>query len=62
MSTQTFQRAVTASVNSYTEIKTERAPISGVTSSGRVWRKAPESDTGSVVLIKTALKRKPLTP
>ena len=62
ISTQTFQRAVTASVDSCTEMKTKRVPISGVTSSGRVWRKTPESDTGSVVLIKTVLKRKTINP
>ena len=38
ISTQTFRRALTASVDSCTEIK------SGVTKSGKVWRKVPESD------------------
>ena len=40
-----FRRALTASVDSYTEIK---VPFSGVTKSGRVWRKVPESDARSV--------------
>ena len=43
ISTQTFRRALTASVDSYAEIKIE-CPFSGVTKSGRVWRKVPESD------------------
>ena len=45
ISTQTFRRALTASVDSCAEIKS--APFSGVTSSGRVWNKVPESDAGS---------------
>ena len=40
--TQTFRRTLTASVDSCTEIKIER-PLSGVTNSGRVWRKVPKS-------------------
>ena len=46
-STQTFRRALTASVDSCAEIKSIY-PFSGVTSSGRVWRKVPESDARSV--------------
>ena len=42
ISTQTFRRALTASVDSCAEIK--NAPFSGVTKSGRVWRKVPETD------------------
>ena len=49
ISTQTFRRAPTASVDSCAEIKS--APFSGVTSSGRVWRKMPESDARSVYLV-----------
>ena len=44
--TQTFRRALTASVDRRTEIK--EYPFSGVTISGRVWRKVPESDARSV--------------
>ena len=47
ISTQTFRRAPTASVDSCAEIKS--APFSGVTKSGRVWKKVPESDARSVV-------------
>ena len=43
---QTFWRALTAPVDSCAEIKTE-CPFSGVTNSGRVWRKVPESDARS---------------
>ena len=43
ISTQIFRRALTASVDSCAEIKIE-CPFSGVTNSGRVWRKVPESD------------------
>ena len=46
ISTQTFQRALTASLDSRAEIK--ECPFSGVTKSGRVWRKVPESDARSV--------------
>ena len=42
ISTQTFWRALTTSVDSCTEIK------SGITNSGRVWRKVLESDARSV--------------
>ena len=41
-SIQTFRRALTASVDSCTEIKIE-CPFSDVTNSGRVWRKVSES-------------------
>ena len=47
ISTQTFQRALTASVDSCAEIK--KCPFSGVTNSVRVWRKVPESDARSEV-------------
>ena len=43
--TQTFRRALTASVDSCAETKS--AFFSGVTSSGRVWRKVPESEARS---------------
>ena len=44
-STQNFRRELTASVDSCTEIKIEyTCPFSGVTKSGRVWGKVPESD------------------
>ena len=47
VSTRTFRRALTASLHdSCAEIKS--APFSGVTKSGRVWRKVPESDARSV--------------
>ena len=49
ISTQTFRRALTASLDSCAEIKIE-CPFSGVTKSGRVWRKVPESDARSVQL------------
>ena len=49
--TQTFQRAVTASVDSCAEMKS--APFSSVTRSGRVWRKVPESDARSVISTQT---------
>ena len=41
ISTRTFRRALTASLDSCAEIKS--AAFSGVTKSGRVWRKVPES-------------------
>ena len=47
ISTQTFRRALTASLDSCEEIKIE-CPFSGVNKSGKVWRKVPESDTPSV--------------
>ena len=57
--TQTFRRALTASVDSCAETKSlgngagkpyssVECPFSGVTNSGRVWRKVPESDARSV--------------
>ena len=45
ISTRTFRRALTASVDSCAEIE---CPVSGVTKSGRVWRNVPESDARSV--------------
>ena len=42
--TQTFRRALTASVDSCVD------KFSGVTKSGRVWRKVPESGVRSVGL------------
>ena len=45
ISTGTFRRALTALLDSCAEIK---YPFSGVTKSGRVWRKVPESDARSV--------------
>ena len=43
ISSQTFRRELTVSVDSCVEIKTE-CPFSGVINSGRVWRKVPGSD------------------
>ena len=45
ISTRTFRRPLTASVNSCAEIE---CPFSGVTKSGGVCRKVPESDARSV--------------
>ena len=47
ISTQTFRRALTASVDSCAGIKST-CPFSGITKSGRVWRKVPESGARSV--------------
>ena len=47
ISTKTFGRALTASVDSCAEIK--ECPFNGVTKSGRVWRKVPEGDARSVI-------------
>ena len=47
ISTGIFRRALTASLDSCAEIKIE-CPFSGVTKSGRVWRKVPESDARNV--------------
>ena len=47
ISTQTFRRALTGSADSCAEIKIE-CPFSGVTKSGRVWRKVSESDARCV--------------
>ena len=52
ISTQNFQRALTASVNSSHGDK--ECPFSGVTNSDRVWRKVPESDARSVLIISLA--------
>ena len=49
---RTFRRALTASVDSCAEINWE-CPFSGVTKSGRVWRKVPESDARSVSAAQT---------
>ena len=46
ISTGTFQRALTASLGQLRGDK--ECPFSGVTKSGRVWRKVPESDARSV--------------
>ena len=47
ISTRTFWRMLTASLDSCAEIK------SGVTKSGRVWKKVPESDARSVINTQT---------
>ena len=47
ISTGTFRGALTASVDGQLRGDKE-CPFSGVTKSGRVWRKVPESDAGSV--------------
>ena len=44
--TQTFRRALTSSVDTQLRGDNE-CPFSGVTKSGRVWRKVPESDARS---------------
>ena len=46
-STQTFRRALTALVDMQLRGDKE-CPFRGVTKSGRVWRKVPESDARSV--------------
>ena len=46
ISTRTFRRALTASPDSCAEIKSAPS-VSGVTKSGTVWRKVPESDARS---------------
>ena len=48
ISTNTFRRALTVSEDSSTEIE---CPFSGVTNSGGVWRKVPESEAWSVVYV-----------
>ena len=53
ISTETFRRALTASLDSCAEILKE-CPFSGVTKSGRVWRKVPESDARSVRAVLTS--------
>ena len=45
--TQTFRRALTASVDSCAEIKSAPS-VAYITNCGRVWRKVPESDARSV--------------
>ena len=45
LSTQTFWRALTASVHNRADTE---CPITGITNSGRVWRKVPESNVWSV--------------
>ena len=47
ISTRTFRRALTASVDMHLRGDKE-CPFSGVTKSGRVWSKVPESDARSV--------------
>ena len=49
ISTQTFGRVLTASVDSCAEIKSAPS-VAYITKSGRVWRKVPESDARSVLL------------
>ena len=46
ISTRTFRRALTASVDSCTD---KECPFSGVTKFCRFWRKVPESDARSVM-------------
>ena len=48
ISTQAFPRALTASVDMQLR-EDKECPFSGLTSSGRVWRKVPESNARSVV-------------
>ena len=48
ISTQTFRRALTASMDMQLRGDKE-CPFTGIISSGRVWRKVPESDVRSVV-------------
>ena len=55
ISTRTFRRALTTSLDSCAEIK--ECPFCGVTKSGRVWRKVPESDARSVNIALSALVR-----
>ena len=49
ISTRTFRRALTASLDSPCSEITIECPLSGVTKSGRVWRRVPESDVRSVL-------------
>ena len=53
ISTRSFRRALTASLDSCAEIK--ECLFNGVTKSGRVRRKVPESDARSVKFIRTTL-------
>ena len=48
ISTRTFRRALTASLPEQMRGDKE-CPFSGITKSGRVWRKVPESDAQSVI-------------
>ena len=52
INTQTFRRTLTASLHGQLRGDKE-CPFSGVTESGRVWRKVPESDARSVGTDKT---------
>ena len=52
--TGTFRRALTASLDSCAGDK--ECPFSGVTKSGRVWRKVPESDARSVTALQAVTK------
>ena len=51
ISTRTFRRALTASVDSCAEIE---CLFNGVTKSGRVWRKVPESEARSALALARA--------
>ena len=55
ISTRTFRRALTASVDSCAEMKS--APFSGVTKSGRVWRKVRKAMFGVWILQSRAVKK-----
>ena len=55
ISTRTFRRALTASVDSCAEMK--ECPFSGGNKSGRVWRKVPESDARSVGVYITTMQK-----
>ena len=58
--TGTFRGALTASLDSCADIKS--CPFSVVTKYGRVWRKVPESDAGSVVWLLHGWCRMKLLP
>ena len=58
--TRTFRRTLTASLDSCAEIK--ECPFSGVTKSGRVWRKVPESDAWSLTTTMALVSRTPQDP
>ena len=55
ISPQTFRKTLTASVDNCAEIKNAPA-FSGVTHSGRIWRKVPESDAHVRSVIETVLR------
>ena len=57
ISTRTFRRALTASLHGQLRRDKER-PSSGVTKTGRVWRKVPESDARCVTIMQTGGKKK----